>query len=77
MILEVQGIEKRPPRPCTPPIYGWTAKDRVVVLLDLSPRDWDRLDIRGVTGLVPDGRHGAQEGLAAPRVRASCSHDAA
>jgi hypothetical protein len=58
MILAAQGIEKRPPRPSSLPVYGWTAAGRVMVLLDLSPRDWDRLDVRKVTGLVPDGWRG-------------------
>jgi hypothetical protein len=55
MIQAAQGIEKKPPRPSTLPVYGSTAKDRVVILLDLTARDWDRLEIRRVIGLIPDG----------------------
>jgi hypothetical protein len=53
MIDRARGVENIPPRPGGLPVYGWTAADRVVILLDLSAKDWER--VRRVTGLVPDG----------------------
>jgi hypothetical protein len=53
-VLAALGMETSP-RPAGLPTHGLTKNLRVVVLLDLSPRDWDRLEIRKVTGLMEHG----------------------
>jgi hypothetical protein len=42
-------------RPSGLPVYGLTARGRVHELVTLSPRQWEKVDIRSVTGLIPDG----------------------
>jgi hypothetical protein len=42
-------------RPSGLPVYGLTWSGRVVTLLELSPRDWERLALKEVTGLIPEG----------------------